>query len=59
PSFGELKRSTMMLQMRSYRLYLLVMNLVTQDSGPQKGTDHQTGILKGHPERFCVNKSRV
>jgi hypothetical protein len=34
--------------------YLLVMNLVTQESGPQKGTDSQTGILKGHPERFCV-----
>lgn len=30
------------------------MNLVTQESGPQKGTDSQTGILKGHPERFCV-----
>ncbi len=31
-----------------------MMNLVTQESGPQKGTDSQTGILKGHPERFCV-----
>jgi hypothetical protein len=37
-----------------HRYYLLVMNLVTQESGPQKGTDSQTGILKGHPERFCV-----
>ncbi|MCM4545935.1 hypothetical protein MMO10_27670, partial [Escherichia coli] len=32
--------------------FLLVMNLVSQESSPQKGTDSQTGILKGHPERF-------